>query len=486
MRSLLARLPAFALLALLAACEAGPDYHRPAVTTPAAYKEAQTWQQAVPQAAQNRGPWWSVFQDPTLDRLERRVAISNQTLKADEAAYRQAAAIVAEAQAGYFPTLGLSGGAERSGQGTRSGVAAGGGRVQNQITLSANASWEPDLWGSIRRTVESEVANAQASAADLASAELSAQAAVASDYFSLASADEMKRLLDSTVADYRQSLQITRNTVAAGTASSADVAAAETQLETTRAQAIAVGVARAADEHAIAVLTGVPPAFFSLPPTPLATNMPMIPVGMPSTLLQRRPDVAAAERQMAAANAGIGVAEAAYYPNITLAASYGFAGAALGGLFQASNAVWSVGPELAATLFDGGLRHARVVAAQAGYDNAVATYRQTVLTAFEQVEDELAALRILAQEALVEDGAVAAAKTSERLTLNQYRAGIVAYTSVITAQTAALGDEETALNIRQSRLIAGVSLIEALGGGWNFSRLPDAAAIESGGAKAKP
>lgn len=476
MRPLTSRLCAAALLPLaLAACEAGPNYRRPPVATPAAYKETPAgtaWHPATPQAANPRGAWWQVFNDPILDGLERQVAISNQTLKADEAAYREAKALVAESRAGYFPTLGLTGSAQRSGSGARSGVSSSGRGIETQYTLSAGASWEPDLWGSIRRTVESSEAGAEASAADLASATLSAQAALASDYFALRSADDLKRLLDQAVADFAAALKITENMEAAGTVSAADVAAARTQLETTRAQAIAVGVQRAADEHAIAVLIGKPPALFALAPAPLEANLPIIPPGMPSLLLQRRPDIAAAERRMAAANASIGVAEAAYFPSLTLSASYGFGASALGSLFEASNALWSVGPALAATLFDGGLRHVRVQAAEAAYDNTVATYRQTVLTAFQQVEDQLAALRILREEAKVQDGAVAAAKTSERLALNQYRAGTVAYTSVLTAQTAALGDEENALAIRQSRMNASVSLIEALGGGWAAAELP--------------
>jgi NodT family efflux transporter outer membrane factor (OMF) lipoprotein len=496
----------FALLPLLAlaglaACTVGPDYRRPSAPMTAAYKEAALtpkesagarWQAGMPADAGERGPWWAVYDDPVLSGLEAQVAVSNQTVKAAAAAYRQAQALVAEARAGYFPTVSANASGTRSGSGggsrgtvSGSGVVVNqGGRVSNVFDLSADASWAPDLWGRIRRTVEGEVASAQVSAADLASAKLSIQAQLATAYFQLRGTDELKRLLDESVAAFARSLQIVRNQHAAGTVTAADVATAETQLKTTQAQAIAVGVQRAQLEHAIAVLAGKPPAAVAIAPGPLAGAVPVAPAGLPSTLLERRPDIAASERQMAAANAQIGVATAAFYPDITLSASGGFTATAIGQLLNASNALWSFGSSLAETVFDGGLRSAQVAAAQAGYEQSVANYRETVLTAFQQVEDELAALRILAQQAAAEEDALAAAREAERLVTNQYKAGTVAYTSVIVAQTNALNNAQTALAIRQNRLVASIALIQALGGGWSAAELPTPEQVEAGGAAA--
>ena len=460
-------------LAILAACEVGPDYKRPEAPVPAAYKEQGDWQPSQPKDAASDISWWSVYRDQKLDALEGQIDISNQTLKAAEAAYRQATAIVEQGRAGYYPTLALDGSGIRSGQGSGSGGARGKG-VQNQFSLSAGASWEPDIWGRISRTVEGDIASAQASEADLAAARLSAQATLATDYLELRMSDELKRLLDATVEDDAISLTITQNRYRAGTAAKSDVAQAQAQLDATRAQAINVGVQRAQLEHAIAVLTGKPPADFSIPPEKLTETVPDIPPEMPSTLLERRPDIAASERQMAAANAQIGVAVSAYYPNITLNGSYGFTSAAIDTLIRASNAVWSFGPQIAETVFDAGLRQAQVAAARAAYDQSVATYRQTVLAGFQQVEDELAALGILAQQAEVQDSAVKSAAEAEKLILNEYKAGTVDYTSVITAQQAKLADEQGALTILQNRLVASVTLIEALGGGWDAAQLdPD-------------
>ena len=453
------------VLVALSGCTVGPDYHRPEVETPPAFKEADGWRLAAPQEV-SREHWWSVYDDPVLDALERQVEISNQNLKAAEAAYRQAITFVGEARAAYYPTVTGNASALRA----NAGNAGSGSR--NVLSLSSGASWEIDVWGKIRRSVESEVAGAQASAGDLAAARLSAQSLLAADYFQLRIDDELERLLNETAEAYKLSVTIATNRYKAGTAAKSDVAAAQTQLESTRAQAIAVGVQRAQLEHAIAVLIGKPPSQFSIERAPLAIGVPNVPPGLPSGLLERRPDVAAAERRVASANAQIGVAEAAYYPDITLTASYGFIGTALDNLIRASNAVWSVGPQLAGTIFDGGLRGAQVEAARAVYDQSVATYRQTVLTSFQQTEDQLAALRILAEQAEVQDRAVAAARESEALTLNQYKAGTVAYTAVIVAQAQALQNRETALNILQNRLVASVSLIQALGGGWAASELP--------------
>jgi len=470
---------ALTMLAAVSACAVGPDYQRPEAAVPAAYKETNGWKPSEPQDLASRGAWWSIYDDAVLDGLARQIEISNQTLKAAEAAFRQARAIVGEGRASFFPTVTLDGSGQRSGQGSGAGGTSGTSRtsvsrsrVANQFNLTAAASWELDVWGRIRRTVESDVAGAQASAADLAAARLSAQATLVTDYFQLRIDDELKRLLDDTVEAFARALQITQNRYAQGISARSDVASAQAQLEQTRSQAINVGIQRAQLEHAIAVLIGKPPAEFAIAPVPLKTVVPVMPPGLPSTLLERRPDIAAAERRMQAANAQIGVAVAAYFPTLTLSGSYGFVSSALDTLLRASNAVWSFGPQLAETAFDGGLRAAQVEAARATYDQNVADYRQTVLAGFQQVEDELAALRILEQQAAVQDTAVRAAQEAERLIFNQYVAGTVAYTSVITAQTTALADRQNALTILQNRLVASTVLVEALGGGWSAPELP--------------
>ncbi|HXP76984.1 MAG TPA: efflux transporter outer membrane subunit [Stellaceae bacterium] len=468
--------PAVAL-ASLAACEVGPDYKRPTAPTPAAYKELDGWKPSEPQDAGSGTAWWSIYKDPLLDQLEAQIDVSNQTLKASEAAFRQASALVEEARTAFFPTVGLDTSAQRSGTG---GGQTGRSTIKSQFSVTGSLSWEIDVWGRIRRSVEASYASAEASAADLAAARLSAQSVLATDYLDLRISDELKRLLDATVDADTKSLQITQNRYTQGTAARSDVAQAQAQVEGVRALAINVGVQRAQLEHAIAVLIGKPPAEFSIAPTPLELRVPVVPPGVPSTLLERRPDIAAAERATAAANAQIGVAIAAYYPAITLSASYGFLGSAIENLFRASNAVWSVGPQLAETVFDAGLRSAQVAAARAAYDQTIANYRQTVLAAFQQVEDQLAALRILEQQAEVQNRAVRAAEEAERLILNQYTAGTVAYTNVITAQTVSLSNKQTALAILQSRLAASVVLIEALGGGWTAADLPSHDRIRQG------
>jgi NodT family efflux transporter outer membrane factor (OMF) lipoprotein len=471
-----------AAAAALAACTVGPDYERPPVVTPAAYKEAQGWKPAAPQDAINRGAWWSVYRDPVLDGFEKEVDVSNQNLKVAEAAFRQASAIVNVARSAFFPSVTMSASAQRQGQGggaSGRGASAvtgfsGGGKssASNVLNLTFNGTWDLDVWGRIRRTVESDVANAQASAADLASARLSAQSTLATAYMELRVADELKRLLDATADGYLRSLEIAGNRYSAGTAAKSDVAQAQTQYESTRAQAINVGVQRAQFEHAIAVLVGTAPADFAIQPTSFSSEVPVVPTGVPSILLERRPDIAGAERRMAAANAQIGVAISAYYPDITLSASYGLMSTDLSNLFTAASQIWSVGPQLAVTVLDFGARSAQVDAARASYDQSVAAYRQTVLVAFQQVEDELAALRVLEQQAEVQDRAVRAAQEAEQLILNQYKAGTVDYTSVVTAQAAALSNRVSALNIVQGRLLASVTLVQSLGGGWNSSELP--------------
>ncbi len=483
-----------AVAAILSACTVGPDYRRPAAPVPAGYKEAQAppgWKAGQPGDAVDRGAWWSIYRDPVLDRLERRIDISNQNLKAAEAAFQQAEWIVAEARAGFFPTGTVNASAQRarSGGGSSSsaststavssgGGGRGGGSISDFFSTSVAASWTPDLWGQIRRTVEANAATAQASAGTLANARLAAQGTLAADYLQLRVADELKRLLDTSAADFAESLRITRNQYAAGTASQSDVSQAEAQLQSTQAQAIAVGVTRAQFEHAIAVLIGVPPAALTIAPSEFVEAVPAIPAGLPSVLLERRPDIAAAERTMDAANAEIGVAVSAFYPSINLSGDSGTAAVSLAKLFSASGEFWSFGASLVDTVFDAGLRNAQVQAARAVFYQDLAIYRQTVLTAFQQVEDQLAAQRILAQEATVQDAAVASAREAERVINNQYLAGTVAYTSVVVAEQTALADAETALNIRSSRLVASAALIQALGGGWDAALLPSRELIE--------
>ena len=477
MRQLVQSLLLFAALAS-AGCAVGPNYHRPTAADPAKFKEAEGWKPAEPREAASGTDWWSIYGDATLDSLEKQIDISNQTLKASEAAWRQATALVSQARAGLFPTIGVSATATRSGgPGGRATAAATGGTVTplthpvNEFELVGTATWDIDIWGKIRRTIESDVANAQASEADLAAARLSAQAALAADYIELRVADEQQQLLAKTVAGHQRSLEITQNQYHVGIVAKADVITAQAQLGGAQSQLIAIGVTRATLEHAIAVLIGKAPADFSLPSATLGATVPVIPTGVPSSLLERRPDVSGAERRMAAANAQVGVAIAAYFPDLTLNGTYGFASNVASGLVHASNNFWSVGGALNETLLDFGARPAQVRQARAGYDATVANYRQTVLTAFQQVEDELATLRILEQQVEVQEQTVKSADLSVQLTLNQYRAGTVAYTSVVTAQALALGDAQTLLTIRQNRLVASVALIQALGGGWEAASI---------------
>ncbi|MGH8506770.1 MAG: efflux transporter outer membrane subunit [Stenotrophobium sp.] len=455
----------------LAACAMGPDYVKPAAPTPANYKQAGDWLHAQPQDSAARGPWWQAFKDDRLDQLERQVDISNQTLAQAAAQYRQAQALVRSARAGYLPTLSASASANRShsGSGSLSGSSGSttGGRSGDNFSLSLDAAWELDLWGRVRRTVEANEATASASAADLASARLSTQAQLAQDYFQLRVLDEQRRLLDETVAGYQRSLELTQNQYAVGVVAKADVVQAQTQLKTAQAQAIDSGIQRAQLEHAIAVLIGKPPADFSIVPAPLlAIIPPPSPPGVPSSLLQRRPDIAAAERRMAAANAGIGVAETAYFPDLTLSADGGYQSSSFADWISLPYRFWSVGPSLAMTLFNGGARKAQTDQAIAAYDQTVANYRQTVLTAFQDVEDNLVQLQLLAQEAQVQDEAVAAAQESVKLATNQYKAGVVSYLNVVSAQNAAYSTRRSALNVLESRLSASVLLIKALGGDW--------------------
>jgi len=482
-------LPLSLVLAGVSGCVVGPNYVRPAVVAPDAFKESQGWKVARPGDDTLRGAWWEAFGDSTLNDLERRVSVSNQTLAAAEATYREAVALVREARAAYFPmvtvgvgytrarpsstlttSLGTSG-TSASAVGTR-GAAAG---ASNFFQLPIDVAWAPDFWGRVRRSVESSRASAQASAGDLETARLSLQSELAQDYLQLRTLDAQRTLLETTVAADERSLALTQARVAAGVASRLDVVQAEAQVKTAQAQAIDTGVQRAQLEHAIALLIGQPASTFTLATASPPAGLPDIPVGVPSELLQRRPDVAAAERRMAAANAQIGVAIAAFYPSITLSASAGFESSGLARWLTWPSRFWSVGPGISQTVFDGGLRRAQTEQARDAYDASVANYRQTVLGAFQSVEDSLAALRILEDEARVQDEAVAAATRSVDLTLEQYRAGTVSYLNVITTQTIALADQLTAVQILGRRLTASVLLVQALGGGWHDSDLPSTA-----------
>jgi NodT family efflux transporter outer membrane factor (OMF) lipoprotein len=466
------------LLLLATACSVGPNYHRPSAPVPTVYKEFKGWKVATPNDTINRGAWWSIYRDPTLDRLERQINISNQTLKQDEAAYREARAQVREQQSSFFPSLTVTPQIQRQKSGggavasSGRGIPSGGGMAITSYSLEGTATWEPDVWGKIRRNVESSVANAQASAALLAAAKLSAQAQLATDYFELRYADSLKSLLDDTAKAYQHALDITKNQYAAGTAARSDVVNAEAQLLAAQAAAINVGVQRAQDEHAIALLAGKPPAEVSIPPGSLPERVPIVPANVPSTLLERRPDIAEAERQMEQENALIGVQVAAYFPTIDLSATFGYAGGPATGLFSASNQVWSLMASATQILFSGGQRSAAVAAARAAYDQSVANYREVVLAAFQNVEDELASLRVLGRQIGVNQAAVQAAQRAVEITLNEYQAGTVAYTTVITAQITLLADQETALLVQENRVIASVALVQALGGGWDTSQLP--------------
>jgi len=469
-------------IALMTACAVGPDYKRPKFEAAASYKEQNGWKPSEPNDVLSRGPWWKIFHDEELDRLEAQIDISNENVKAALAAYDQARALVNQAQAGFWPTVGVSAARLRvaSRSGGLSGVTTNGittvGQTASTVTsysAGATANWSLDIWGQIRRTVESNRASAQSSAAALAAAQLSAQATLATDYFELRAQDQLQKLLDDTVVAEQLSLKITESRYRFGVAAKADVVSAEAQLLSSQAQQINAKIQRALLEHAVAVLVGRQPADFSLSPVAMRTDVPTVPAGVPSTLLERRPDVAEAERKVAAANAQIGVAIAAYFPSLTLSGSDQYTSNMLSHLISLPNRAWSLGPSLAETVFEGGLRGAQVREARAAYEASVANYRQTVLSGFEQVEDQIATLRILEQQAVVEEEAVRAAKEAEALTLNQYKAGTVPYSSVITAQTTRLSAEETALTVLSSRLQASVALIEALGGGWSSSQLPE-------------
>lgn len=464
-----------ASLMLLAACTVGPDYVRPKAEVPAGYKEMEGWKKGQPGDNIIKGKWWEIFNDSELNSLEEKVDISNQNVAAAEAQFRQALAAVRAARSGHFPTVTADASFTRSRRPIGAGGALRTGSTTSDFLLTGGATWEPDLWGKIRRTVEASEAGAQASAADLEAVRLSIQATLAQDYFQLRTLDAQRRLLDETVIAYQKSLELTKNRYASGVASRADVLQAETQLRTTQAQAIDVGVQRSQTEHAIALLIGKPASTFSSTVAPLTAVPPPTPVGIPSELLERRPDIAAAERSVASANAQIGVAEAAYYPTLTLTASGGFEGSNLSNWLSWPNRLWSIGSAIAETVFDAGLRRALTDEARAAYEATVASYRQTVLTAFQEVEDNLAALRILEEESQAQNEAVISAQQSLAVTTNQYKAGTVSYLNVIVAQTTALNNENAAVTILGRRMTASALLIKALGGGWSITGLPTAA-----------
>ena len=459
---------------LLGGCTVGPNYVRPKAEVPTDYKENKDWKVAQPSDEAIKGKWWEVYQDTQLNSLEEKVDVSNQSLKAAEAQFLQARAAVRVSRSNLYPTVTANPtiARERFSQNRPLGIAGTTQTFNDFQVPGLDATYELDVWGRVRRTVEQSRSNAQASAADLASVGLSLHAELAMDYFQLRGLDAQKQLLDSTVVAFQKALELTETRFKGGLASAVDVAQAQTQLETARAQSIDVEVQRAAFEHAIAVLTGQPPATFSIAPLPLDTPPPAIPAGLPSDLLERRPDVSAAERRMQAANAQIGITRAAYYPTITLTGQGGFESISAGTLFQGPSGLWAVGGTAVQTLFDAGRRRGMSEEAKAAYEQSIDNYRGSVLTAFQEVEDNLAALRILASEAQTEDVAVGAARHSVELSITRYKGGVTNYLEVTTAQSAALTDEVTAVTILTRRMTASVLLIKAIGGGWNVSEIP--------------
>lgn len=465
---------------LLAGCAVGPNYHRPAAMAgaapaPAAFKEAEGWTQAEPSDAVSRQDWWTVFGDPVLDELEAKVLVSNQNLAQSEAAYRQAKAVLDQQRAALFPTVNLTGAGARSqspsGFTGAQGALSSGAKPINTFSTGIGLTWDVDVWGRIRRSVEAAHANAQASAGDLANATLAAQALLAADYFQLREADEEKRLIDRTVKGYADSLRIAQARFKSGVSAQSDELSAQVQLKSAQAQAEDLLRIRAQLQHAIAVLVGKAPADLSIAPDAWNPAVPAVPVSIPSTLLQRRPDIAAAERRVQAANAQIGVNMAGYFPNISVSGQYGFTSVMLDQLINARNNAWSIGSSGAEALFNAGATSAKVRQARAGYDAAVANYRQTVLTAFQQVEDNIAALRVLGSEYDLDAAASQEADQAEQLVNKQYQAGQVDFTAVVVAQNTALGARRTALQAGKNRLVATVDLVHYLGGGWSQTQL---------------
>ena len=466
---------AASLTLLLGGCMVGPDYHRPQVAAPVQYKELPGWTVAAPAAPAPNADWWTGFNDPLLNQLEPMVSVSNQTVRQDYANYQEALAEVQEARSGLFPTVGITGSGtkQRSASGNSGNSAVTIKPISTSGSLEGNVSWAPDLWGKVRRTVEENKATAQASEVTLANATLSEQTALATAVIDLRVTDANIDLLQKTVDAYKEYLRVVANQGTAGTTAPSDVITARTQLENAQSSLIALGVSRAKYAHAIAVLVGKNPEELDIPHSTAQPTLPTVPVGVPSTLLQRRPDIAVAERQMAAQNAAIGVAVAAYYPSLSLSGADGFAQSPLAGLLHIANHVWSLGADVSETVFDGGERHAEVAAAKAAYEATVANYRGTVLTAFQNVEDDLSGLRILAQQGDVLDAAVRDATRGSQIAFNEYQAGTVDYTTAATAQAIQLSTQQSALNVQQQRLLDTVSLIGDLGGDWSASELGD-------------
>lgn len=457
-------------MALVSACAVGPDYQRPHTAEIAQYKEAEGWRQASPSDALARGAWWELYGDRRLNGLVEQLNNANQTVAQAEARYRQSQALVKSARAAFYPTVDLSAGKTRSSQGagsSSSSLSSSASGIRNTYTTELGVSWEADIWGKLRRGLEADTASAQASFADLAAMRLSQQSEMVQNYLQLRVIDQQKRLLESTVAAYQRSLQMTQNQYRAGVSGRDAVAQAQTQLKSTQADLVDLIWQRAQFENAIAVLIGLPPAQFNLAETQDIPKLPQIPLSLPSQLLERRPDIASAERSVIAANAEIGVAKAAYYPDLTLSLSGGYSSSTSSNLISLPNRFWSVGPKLDLPLFDGGARSAEVDRNEAVYDETVAKYRQTVLDGFREVENYLVQLKVFEDEAAVRQEALDAARDSLRLTENQYKAGLIAYLDVVVVQATALNNEQSVLNVLQSRLIASVQLIAALGGGWD-------------------
>jgi NodT family efflux transporter outer membrane factor (OMF) lipoprotein len=457
----------------LAGCAVGPKYKTPPVPAPPMYKEIGNWKTAQPSDQNLGGNWWEIFQDPQLNALEAQINVSNQNLKAAVAQYQEARAALRYARADYYPALSTGPSATREKYSANRPGSVARGTTFNDFVFPVDLSYQVNAWGRVSKNVESYREQAQASAADLAVVNLTLHADLAIDYFAARTLDAEGKLLQDTVAQYQQALDLNEERYTGGLASQVEVEQARAILETTQAQLVDVGVAHAQYEHAAAVLVGKAPADFSLPPLPLTTPPPPIPVGIPSELLERRPDIAAAERRVASSNAQIGLAKTAYYPLVNIAASGGFESGTITTLLQGPSAFWSVGAAALLTVFDGGRRHALNDEAKAAYDSSVASYRQTVLTAFQQVEDNLASLRVLEQEAGVQTTAVQSAQRSLELSNTRYEGGVTSYLEVITAQNAALSDEVTAVLILGRRMASAVLLIEALGGGWDRSSLPE-------------
>ncbi len=458
------------MLSLLSGCMLGPDYVKPETTKPIAYKEAEGWKVAEPKDVAIHEKWWELFNDAQLNALEEQVEISNQNIVAVKARFRQAQALVASSRSAYLPLITGTASKTRNQPSGNSTNSINGPAIRDTNSLSLNLSWEADIWGKIGRTVEASQASFEATASDIAAARLSAQAELAQNYFSLRIADNQKKLLDETVIDYQKSMEVTQNRYKAGVVGKADVVQAETILKSTQAQASDLGIQRAQFEHAIALLIGKAPSELTIKPELLSSTTPNIPLNVPSVLLERRPDIAAAERRVAAANAEIGVAKAAFFPSLTLSALAGFQSNNLSDLLSIPSRIWSLGSSLAIAVFDGGQRRALSDQAIAVYDENVATYRQTVLTGFKEVEDSLAALRVLQEEQKLQAESLEAARLSQSYTINQYKAGVVTYLDVINVNNIALNNERILINLQGNQMLNSVLLIKALGGGWEVKK----------------